>query len=75
MDHGRDAEAPFPEELREQSEELCRTRAWRFDQLTALGFDTVQAALMADNSLVELAQARRLVAMGCPLETASRILL
>jgi hypothetical protein len=59
----------------EPSEELCRTRAWRFDQLTALGFDTLQAVLMADDAFVDLAQARRLVARGCPLETAFRILL
>jgi hypothetical protein len=65
---------PLPAHLT-PSEELDRTRDWRFDQLTALGFDTVQAALMADSSFVELAQARRLVAMGCPLDTAFLILL
>jgi hypothetical protein len=59
----------------EASEELCRTRDWRFDQLTGLGFDALQAVLMADDVFVDLAQARRLVAMGCPLETAFRILL
>jgi hypothetical protein len=31
--------------------------------------------MMADDTRVDLAQARRLVALGCPLETASRILL
>jgi hypothetical protein len=30
---------------------------------------------MAEDAGVDLAQARRLVAMGCPLKTASRILL
>jgi hypothetical protein len=59
----------------EPSDELCRTRDWRFDQLTALGFDALQAVLMADDAFVDLAQARRLIAMGCPLETAFRILL
>ena len=64
----------FPDDL-VPSDELCRTRDWRFDQLTALGFDALEAMLMADDVRVELAQARRLVAMGCPLATASRILL
>jgi len=59
----------------EVSEELCRTRAWRFDQLTTLGFDAVEATLMAEDVYVDLAQARRLIAMGCPVETAYRILL
>jgi hypothetical protein len=53
----------------------CRTRVWRLDQFIDLGFDLVRASLMADDSRVDLAQARKLVALGCPLETASRILL
>ena len=64
----------FPEEL-EPSEESSPTREWRLNQFTGLGFETVQAAIMADEPLVDLALARRLVAMGCPLETACRILL
>ncbi len=59
----------------DQSEQSRRTRVWRLDQLTRLGFDSARAALMADDSQVELAQARRLIALGCPLETAVRILL
>jgi hypothetical protein len=59
----------------EHSEELCRTWAWRFEQFTALGFDSEDAAEMADDSHVDLAQARRLITLGCPLGTASRILL
>ncbi len=51
------------------------TRVWRHDQFIALGFDAVRASLMADDSRVDLGQARKLVALGCPLETASRILL
>jgi len=50
----------------EQSEQLRRTRVWRFDQLTGLGFDSARAALMADDSRVDLAQARNLIALGCP---------
>src|SRR5262249_55557205 len=64
----------FPEEL-DQSEEAGRLPVWRLDQFTALGFDPALAATMADDSVVDLAQARRLIALGCPLETASRILL
>jgi hypothetical protein len=59
----------------DQSEQLRRTRVWRLDQLSGLGFDSAQAALMADDTQVDLAQARRLIALGCPHETAARILL
>jgi len=52
-----------------------RTRVWRLDQLTGLGLDSARAALMASDAQVDLAQARRLLALGCPLETAARILL
>ena len=57
-----------------QSEQLC-TRVWRLDQFTRLGFDSAGATLMADDAQVDLAQARKLIALGCPLETAVRILL
>lgn len=59
----------------DQSGEAQRTRVWRHDQFVGLGFDLVRSAIMADDARVDLAQARRLVALGCPLETASRILL
>jgi hypothetical protein len=59
----------------DQAEQLCSTRVWRLEQLTGLGFDPARATLMADNAEVDLAQARRLIALGCPLETAARILL
>jgi hypothetical protein len=58
-----------------QADPLRQTRVWRLDQFSALGFDHTRAALLADDTRVELAQARRLIALGCPLETASRILL
>jgi len=51
------------------------TQLWRLDQFIGLGFDDVRASLMADDAGIDLAQARKLVALGCPLETASRILL
>jgi hypothetical protein len=57
-----------------KSEQLC-TRVWRLDQFTRLGFDSADATLMADAAQVDLAQARRLITLGCPLETAVRILL
>jgi hypothetical protein len=56
-----------------QAEEL-RIREWRFEQFTQLGFDCTRAALMAQTK-VDLAQARRLIRLGCPLDTAARILL
>ena len=59
----------------DQSEQLRRTRVWRLDQFTGLGFDSTRALLMADDAQVDLGQARRLIALGCPLETAARILL
>ena len=59
----------------EQSEQLRRTRHWRLDQLTGLGFDSTDAASMADDAQVDLGLARRLIALGCPLDTAARILL
>jgi hypothetical protein len=58
-----------------QSDESQRIRVWRIDQFVNLGFDFARATTMADDSRIDLAQARRLVASGCPLETASRILL
>ena len=59
----------------EPSEEVLETWIWRLDQLISLGFDSPCAAEMADDTEVDLAQARRLIALGCPLETAERILL
>jgi hypothetical protein len=59
----------------DQAGEVDWTQVWRLDQFLALGFDGVRASEMADDSGVDLAQARKLVALGCPLETASRILL
>jgi hypothetical protein len=59
----------------DQSEQLRQMRVWRLDHFTGLGFDSARATLMADDTQVDLAQARRLIALGCPLETAARILL
>jgi len=65
----------LPAEFFDQSDEARRTRIWRLDQFIGLGFDLARAAIMADDSRIDLGQARRLLASGCPLETASRILL
>ena len=59
----------------DQSNEARRTSFWRLDQFGRLGFDFARAAMMADDSQIDLALARRLIASGCPLETAARILL
>jgi hypothetical protein len=64
-----------PELEAEPSEAERQTRIWRLDQLIRLGFDSPCATQMADDTQVDLAQARRLIALGCPLETAARILL
>jgi hypothetical protein len=64
-----------PELESEPSEAERQTRIWRLDQLISLGFDSPCAAQMANDTQVDLAQARRLIALGCPLETAARILL
>jgi hypothetical protein len=67
-------QALSPGEL-DQVDEVDWTQVWRLDQFLALGFDVLRASLMADDTGIDLAQARKLVALGCPLETASRILL
>ena len=61
-------------ELGSLKREQFNLRCWRLDQFISLGFDTLRAAALAD-AAVDLAQARRLVALGCPPETASRILI
>jgi hypothetical protein len=57
------------------SEQLRSARAWRLDQFTRLGFDSAGATLMANDAQVDLAQVRKLIALGCPPEIALRILL
>jgi hypothetical protein len=58
----------------DQPVDELNVRHWRLEQFIRLGFDDLRAALLAE-SAVDLAQARRLVALGCPPETASRILI
>ena len=47
---------------------------WRFEQLCALGFDDVEAVLLAHSEL-DLHRIRTLVAAGCPLQLAAKIAL
>jgi hypothetical protein len=58
----------------EGSEEDHQVRRWRLEQFLRLGFDLASAVIMAD-AKIDLDVARRLVGAGCPVETASRILL
>ena len=63
-----------PPELQFEPDEEHEIRRWRFRQFLSLGFDFTTAVVMA-SAPIDLAAARRLVALGCPLETAARILL
>jgi hypothetical protein len=49
-------------------------RRWRRGQFLALGFTPREAAALT-RARVDLGEVRRLVALGCPLETARRIVL
>ena len=56
------------------SPEEERVLRWRLDQFLGLGFDLVCGTVLAD-SPADLSLARRLVANGCPVETAVHILI
>ena len=47
---------------------------WRFDQFRALGFDEIQAVLLAQSEL-DLHVTRSLIAQGCPPSLAIKIAL
>jgi hypothetical protein len=51
-----------------------RVLRWRLEQFIQLGFGLASSAVLA-GSQVDLAQTRRLVTAGCPLDLALRILL
>lgn len=61
-------------EARAETDEERLILRWRFDQFLALGFDYVMSAMLAD-SQIDLNQVRRLVSLGCPCDTAARIVL
>jgi hypothetical protein len=48
---------------------------WRFTELTRAGYSDADALLLARDKGVDLRVAERLLAEGCPPETALRILL
>jgi hypothetical protein len=54
--------------------EATRVRRWRRAQFLALGFSPTDASTLT-KAPVDLGEVRRLVASGCPLEVARRIVL
>jgi hypothetical protein len=54
--------------------ERLQVRRWRFEQFIQLGFSESVSATLA-GAHVDLSLVRRMVAAGCPPETASRIVL
>ena len=50
-------------------------RAWRREQLVAAGYPAAAAVVLSERDDVDLHLAARLLARGCPVETALRILL
>jgi hypothetical protein len=56
------------------AEEERRTFLWRLAQFTRLGFAYPESVVLAGTG-IDLAEARKLITRGCPIETASRILL
>ena len=56
------------------AEEERRTFLWRLAQFTRLGFAYPESVVLAGTG-IDVAAARKLVTRGCPIETASRILL
>jgi hypothetical protein len=56
------------------SAELGRVYSWRRAELTALGITGDAAVLLAADARLDLHELERLLAAGCPLPTALRIL-
>jgi hypothetical protein len=67
-----DSEEETPQAVVEVEED--RVARWRFDQFRALGFDNDDAFLLA-LAPVDLQAARTLIAEGCSVRLALRILL
>jgi hypothetical protein len=61
-------------EERADAEERMIVRRWRFEQFIELGFTENDSATLAETH-VDLSLVRRMMAAGCPVEIASRILL
>jgi hypothetical protein len=62
------------DELGAFAEEQRRVLVWRVAQFAGLGFGDDLSVTLAQ-AAVDLGYARRLIAKGCPSETAARILL
>ena len=60
-----------PAEVWVQEDE--RVSRWRFDQFRSLGFGEEDACLLSESE-VDLNRARSLIAAGCPLNLAVKIL-
>jgi hypothetical protein len=63
-----------PSEAAETAPELVLVRTWRREQFHDLGFSLTEAYELAD-APVDLDVARRIIAAGCPRQTAIKILL
>jgi hypothetical protein len=61
-------------EERADAEERMIVRRWRFEQFIELGFTENDSATLAETH-VDLSLVRRMMAAGCPVEIASRILI
>jgi hypothetical protein len=59
----------------EERTEATRVFDWRFSQLVRAGYAADQAWVLASAPEVDVRLAERLLAEGCPPETARRILL
>ncbi len=57
-----------------QTEEEQTILLWRLEQFRALGFEYEAAVALAE-APTDIGQARRLIAAGCSVDIASRILL
>jgi hypothetical protein len=61
-------------EVTAEGQERLLVRRWRFEQFVELGFTESDSATLAETH-VDLSLVRRMMAAGCPVETAYRILL
>jgi hypothetical protein len=55
--------------------EIERVERWRIEELMRAGYDPLAAAQIAPRSNIDLHQAIGLLAQGCPVDLAIRILL
>ena len=64
-----------PAALAEKVTEYDRVRHWRLEELERAGYSPLDALVLSRRSDVDLHLATQLVAQGCPVDTAMRILL